>query len=63
MSESSQRLRHRVVASLRHTDPPLNLGKCALHRRARQIKLQSKFCKGRIGRLGTKASNSRMQAL
>jgi len=51
-----------VAANLRRTDTTLNLGECALHRGARQIKVGGKFGKGCVGGSRSSAGDPRMQS-
>jgi len=51
-----------VVARLCRTDTTLNLGECALHRGARQIKVGGKLGKGCVGGSRSSAGDSRVQS-
>jgi hypothetical protein len=52
-----------VVARLDRTDTTLNLGECALHRGARQIKVGGKFGKGCVGGSRSSAGDPRVQTV
>jgi hypothetical protein len=51
-----------VVTCLGRTDTTLNLGECALHRGARQIKVGGKLGKGCVGGSRSSAGDPRMQS-
>jgi hypothetical protein len=52
-----------VVACLRRTDTTLNLGECALHRGACQIKVGGKLGKGCIGGSRSRVGNPRVHPI
>jgi hypothetical protein len=52
-----------VVARLHHTDTTLNFGECALHRRARQMKVSGKLGEGCIRGSRSRAGDPRMQSV
>jgi hypothetical protein len=52
-----------VAAYLRRTDTTLNLGECALHRGARQLKFDGKLGKGCVGGCRSSAGDPCVQAL
>jgi hypothetical protein len=51
-----------VAAYLRRTDTTLNLGECALHRGARQLKFDGKLGKGCVGGSRSSAGDPCMQS-